>query len=50
MLVDLAESVEQVLQIVHEGLVAIGLLYAHTANQIAEGYIKAAHAAALGWF
>lgn len=36
-LVDLAESAEQVLQIVHEGLASIGLLYAHTANQIAEG-------------
>ncbi|AOJ02697.1 hypothetical protein WS70_13395 [Burkholderia mayonis] len=47
-LVDLAESAELVLQLVHEGLAAIGLMYAHTANQIAEGHIKAAHAAAVG--
>ncbi|ARK53183.1 MULTISPECIES: hypothetical protein [Burkholderia] len=47
-LVDLAESAELLLQIVHEGLAAIGLMYAHTADQIAEGHIKAAHAAALG--
>ncbi|WP_175657761.1 hypothetical protein [Burkholderia vietnamiensis] len=47
-LVNLAESAELVLQLVHEGLTAIGLMYAHTANQIAAGNIKAAHAAALG--
>ncbi|RIV56481.1 hypothetical protein [Burkholderia pseudomallei] len=47
-LVDLAESAELVLQIVHEGLAAIGLLYAHTANQIAEGNVNTAHAVAIG--
>lgn len=47
-LVDLAESAELLLQIVHEGLASIGLLYAHTANQIAEGNVNAAHAVAIG--
>lgn len=47
-LVNLAESAELVLQLVHDGLAAIGLLYAHTVDLIAEGHIKAAHAAALG--
>ncbi|MBO7837753.1 hypothetical protein [Burkholderia pseudomallei] len=47
-LVDLAESAELVLQIVQEGLASIGLLYAHTANQIAEGNVNAAHAVAIG--
>ena len=47
-LVALAESAELLLQIVHEGLAAIGLMYAHTADQITEGHIKAAHAVALG--
>lgn len=47
-LIRLAESAELALQIVHEGLASIGLLYAHTAQQIAEGSIKAHHAAVLG--
>lgn len=47
-LVNLAESAELALRIVHDGLASIGLLYAHTADLIAEGHIKAAHAAALG--
>lgn len=47
-LVRLAESTELALQIVHDGLASIGLLYAHTADQIAAGQIKAVHAAALG--
>lgn len=47
-LVRLAESTELALQIVHDGLASIGLLYAHTADQIVEGSIKADHAAALG--
>jgi len=47
-LVRLAESAELAIQIMHQGLAAIGLLYAHTADQIAAGQIKAVHAAALG--
>jgi len=47
-LVFLAESAELAVQIMHQGLSAIGLLYAHTADQIAAGQIKAVHAAALG--
>ncbi|APY93466.1 hypothetical protein [Burkholderia pseudomallei] len=47
-LVSLAESAELAIQIMHQGLSAIGLLYAHTADQIAAGQIKAVHAAALG--
>lgn len=47
-LVSLAESAELAIQIMHQGLSAIGLLCAHTADQIAAGQIKAVHAAALG--
>ncbi len=47
-LVQLTKSVDLVMQIMHDGLASIGLLYAHTTDQIAEGHIKAAHAAALG--
>jgi hypothetical protein len=47
-LVRLAESAELAFLIVHEGLASIGVLYAHAAQLIAEGRIKAHHAAALG--
>jgi hypothetical protein len=47
-LVHLAESVELVLQIGHDGLAAIGLLYAHAAHRIADGVIGPGHIAALG--
>lgn len=48
LLVNLAESAELVLQIVHGGLSAIGVLHASTAQQIAGGEVGATHAAALG--
>lgn len=47
-LVQLPESAELAMQIMHDGLASIGLLYAHTTDRIAGGHIKAAHAAALG--
>jgi hypothetical protein len=47
-LVGLARSAELVLQIVHDGFSAIGLFHACTAQQIAQGDIEAAHAAAVG--
>jgi hypothetical protein len=47
-LIALAESAELVLQIMHEGLAAIGLLYACTVQQVEDGDIKAAHAVAIG--
>lgn len=47
-LVSLARSAELVLQIVHDGFSAIGLLHACTAQQIAHGDIGAQHAAAVG--
>lgn len=47
-LVSLARSAELVLQIVHDGFSAIGLLHACTAQQIAHGDIGANHAAAVG--
>ena len=48
LLVSLAESAELGLQIVHGGFSAIGLLQSHTAQQIEDGEIKAAHARAVG--
>ena len=48
LLVSLAESAELVLQIVHGGFSAIGLLYSHTSQQIEDGELKAMHAVALG--
>lgn len=48
LLVSLAESAELALQIVHGGFSAIGLLQSHTAQQIEDGEIKAAHARAVG--
>jgi hypothetical protein len=48
LLVNLAESAELVLQIVHGGFSAIGLLQSHTSQQIEDGEIKAMHAAAVG--
>jgi hypothetical protein len=48
LLVSLAESAELVLQIVHGGFSAIGLLQASTAQQVADGKVGAEHAAALG--
>jgi len=48
LLVGLAESAEQVLQIVHGGFSAIGLLQSHTSQQVEDGEIKAAHAMAVG--
>jgi len=48
LLVSLAESAELVLQIVHSGFAAIGLLQSHTSQQIEDGELKATHAAALG--
>jgi hypothetical protein len=47
-LVSLARSAELVLQIVHNGFSAIGLLRACTSQQIAHGDIGAKHAAAVG--
>ena len=47
-LVSLARSAELVLQIVHDGFSAIGLLHACTAQQIAHGDIGAQHAVAVG--
>jgi hypothetical protein len=47
-LVELVESAELLLQIIHEGFAAIGLLYASTAQQIASGDVNATHAAAIG--
>jgi hypothetical protein len=47
-LVSLARSAELVLQIVHNGFSAIGLLHACTAQQIAHGDIGANHAVAVG--
>jgi hypothetical protein len=48
LLVNLAESAELALQIVHGGFSAIGLLQASTAQQVADGEVGATHAAALG--
>lgn len=48
LLVNLAESAELALQIVHGGFSAIGLLQASTAQQIEGGEVVATHAAALG--
>ena len=48
LLVQLAESAELVLQIVHDGFSAIGLLHACTAQQISDGNIGAHHAVAVG--
>ncbi len=48
LLVNLAESAELALQIVHGGFSAIGLLQASTARQIEGGEVGATHAAALG--
>ena len=48
LLVSLAESAELVLQIVHGGFSAIGLLQASTAQQITDSKVGAEHAAALG--
>ena len=48
LLVQLAESAELVLRIVHGGFSAIGLLYACTAGQIANGDIEVPHAVAIG--
>lgn len=48
LLVSLAESAELVLQIVHGGFSAMGLLQTSTAQQIADGKVSAEHAAALG--
>jgi len=50
LLVSLAESTELVLQIVHGGFSAIGLLQASTAQQVADGKVGAEHAAASGQF
>jgi hypothetical protein len=47
-LVELAESAELVLQLMHDGLTAIGLLFVCSAQQIASGDVKATHAAAIG--
>ncbi|ARL15316.1 hypothetical protein [Burkholderia pseudomallei] len=47
-LIHLAESGETALHILHEGLAAIGVMYAYTAAQITDGQIKAAHVAAVG--
>lgn len=47
-LVSLARSAELVLQIVHDGFAAIGLLHACAAQQIADGNIGAQHAVAVG--
>jgi len=44
----LAESAELVLQIVHGGFSAIGLLQSHTSQQIEDGKIKVSHAIAVG--
>jgi hypothetical protein len=44
----LAESAELVLQIVHGGFSAIGLLQSHTSQQIEDGEIKVSHAIAVG--
>ncbi|MBN3803187.1 hypothetical protein GXB81_08985 [Paraburkholderia sp. Ac-20336] len=48
LLVNVAESAELVLQIVHGGVSAIGLLQASTAQQVAGGEVSAKHVAALG--
>jgi hypothetical protein len=48
LLVRLAECAELVLQIVHGGFSAIGLLQSHTSQQIEDGEIKASHAMAVG--
>ena len=48
LLVNLAESAELALQIVHGGFSAIGLLQASTAQQIADSKVSTEHAAALG--
>jgi hypothetical protein len=47
-LVKLAESGELAMRILHDGLAAIGLLYAHTAPMIANGQIDVAYVVALG--
>ncbi len=48
LLVSLAGSAELVLQIVHGGFSAIGLLQSYTAQQIEDGELKSAHARAVG--
>lgn len=48
MLVRLAESRGLVLQIVHERLASIGMLYLYLAPLIAEGNVRTGHVAALG--
>ena len=48
LLANLAESAELVLQIVHGGFAAIGLLQSHTSQQIEDGEIRAAYAMAVG--
>lgn len=47
-LIELAESAELVLQLMHEGISAIGRQYACTARQVEDGDIKATHTAAIG--
>jgi len=47
-LVKVAEAAEMAIQIIHDGLASIGILHAHSTQQIADGHLRIAHAVALG--
>lgn len=47
-LVKLAEAAELAIQIVHDGLTSIGILHAHSTQQLTDGHVRIMHTVALG--
>ncbi|MCA8275035.1 hypothetical protein LGN17_21350 [Burkholderia sp. AU30280] len=47
-LVKLAEAAGMAIQIVHDGLASVGILHAHSTQQINDGHPRIVHAVALG--
>lgn len=47
-LVNLAEAAELAIQIIHGGLTSIGILHAHSTQQITDGHLRTVHTVALG--